>query len=473
MNARDYAVLTLDEKNLPGMPRQAFKRQSPKPPADPRDRALAEHIVAGVVKNYKLLETLLVAHADRPISQIDPRAGLILLVALYQLRFLDRVPDHAVVAEAVRQTRGFGEVGFAKAGGFVNAILRQALREPDVPLPTRDGDPAGYAEVVLSHPRALVEQLVSLLGANDMIRFCEHDNRTPPALVRFIGTHATSDLLEDNGEPALAGGSDSEPEPTAQAVGFESENARVAVRAHEQKDIAVVEGAKQADYAKWAEAGVAQVQDATSAGTVAALDVRAGMTVLDRCCGVGTKTQQLAELVGPGGRVFAVDALGSRVSTLRRLAARRGDLKNVTAKRAEWMGELPADWPAVYDRVLIDAPCSNSGVLARRPEARYAQHAAGQAELAALQLKLLADAWPCIAVNGLLAYATCSVWPGENGDIVRAFLADHDDAELVSEKSVWPSFETDDPARYHDGGYVAVLRKIAASDNQTQAESPA
>ena len=473
MDARDYAVLTLDEKNLPGMPRQAFKRQSPKPPTDPRDRALAEHIVAGVVKNYKLLETLLVAHADRPITQIDPRAGLILLVALYQLRFLDRVPDHAVVAEAVRQTRGFGEVGFAKAGGFVNAILRQALREPNVPLPGRKDDPAGYAETVLSHPRALVEQLITLLGADDTIRFCEHDNRTPPTLVRLIGTHMDSDLLEENGEPASAGGSGWDSEPTAQAVGFETETARVVVRAHEQEGIVVVEGAKQADFARWAEAGVAQVQDATSAATVAALDVRAGMTVLDRCCGVGTKTQQLAELVGTGGRVFAVDALGSRVSTLRRLASRRDDLKNVTAKRAERMAELPPDWPAIFDRILIDAPCSNSGVLARRPEARYAQHAAGQAELAALQRTILRDTWPSLAAGGLLAYATCSVWPGENGGIVRAFLADQPDAELVSEKSIWPSFETDDPSRYHDGGYVAVLRKAGASDNKTQAGPPA
>ena len=112
-------------------------------------------------------------------------------------------------------------------------------------------------------------------------------------------------------------------------------------------------------------------------------------------------------------------------------------------------------------------------MLARRPEARYTQHAAGQAELAALQLTILQDTWPSLAADGLLAYATCSVWPGENGEILKAFLAGRDDAELVSEKSTWPSFETDDPARYHDGGYVAVLRKIAASDNQTQAESPA
>ena len=466
MNARDYAVLTLDEKGLPGMPRQAFKRKSPTPPKDPRDRALAEHIVAGVVKNLKLLETLLVAHAERPIGQIDPRAGLILLVALYQLRFLDRVPDHAVVAEAVRQTRGFGEVAFAKAGGFVNAVLRQAIREPDVPLPRREQDPAGYAEVVLSHPRALVEQLVALIGVGDALLFCEHDNRTPPTLVRLIGRSRVEDLTLD-----------AAPEPTPDDVGLGEDvqrevTHRLVVREHEQEQVAVVEGAKQADFARWAESGVAQVQDATSAGIVRAFDVRPGMTVLDRCCGVGTKTQQLAELVGPEGRVFAVDALGSRVSTLRRIASRRADLKNITAKRAEWANELPLDWPTQYDRILVDAPCSNSGVLARRPEARYAQHAAGQTELSALQLKILGDSWPLVAPGGQLAYATCSVWPAENGDVIDAFRVAHPDAQVLLERGVWPGFRTEDPTRYREGGYVAVLQK-AASDNETQAGTPA
>ena len=463
MDARDFAVLTLDEKRLPGQPRQAFKRRSPTPPSDPRDRALGETIVIGVVKNLRLLETLLIHHASRPLDQVDPRARLVLLTALYQLRFLDRVPDHAVVTEAVRQTRSLNEPGFAKAAGFVNAILREALREGDVPLPSREDDPASYAEIVLSHPRPLVEQLIGLLGEADMLRFCEHDQRTPPTLVRLVGDHAREDLLarkitkETPVSPASAGvgddvAFDENPEPDLIA-------SRVSVRPHEQPGIVVVEGAKQADFAHWSQAGIAQVQDATSAAVVAPLDVQPGMTVLDRCCGVGTKTQQLAEQVGPTGRVYAVDALGSRVNTLRRLASRRPDLSNVTAKRAEWTAELPDDWPTAYDRILIDAPCSNSGVLARRPEARYAQHAAAYADLAALQRDILADTWPRLAEGGLLAYATCSVWPGENGQIVRDFLVGRDDAEIVAEHAYLPSFETDDPARYRDGGYVAVLRK--------------
>ena len=439
MDPRDYAVLALDERELPGLPRQAFKRRSPVPPEDPRDRALAEAIVTAVVKNLRLLDTLLGVYAKRPTSRIDGRARLILLVALAQIRLFDRVPDHALVTEAVQQTRRLREPGLARASGFVNAVLRAAVAgRGDVgdKLPPR-GNAAAYCEVVLSHPRRVVQKLIELLGPGDAVRFCEHDNRAAPALVRLVGG-ATVEALGSAASAAASG---------------------VVVEAHEQGGIVVVEGAKQADFARWADLGLGQPQDATSAAIVPALGVEAGMTVLDRCCGAGTKTQQLSEMAGEGGRVYAVDASGARVSTLRRLAKGRPTMGNVTAKRAEWMAELPADWPREYDRVLIDAPCANSGVMARRAEARYHQTPEHLTELAELQARLLADTWPAVKPGGRLAYATCSVWPEENGGVVGPFLETTPDATLVEERAWLPSFGTDDPARYRDGGYVAVIRK--------------
>jgi 16S rRNA (cytosine967-C5)-methyltransferase len=174
---------------------------------------------------------------------------------------------------------------------------------------------------------------------------------------------------------------------------------------------------------------------------------------------VGTKTQQLAEATGSGGRVFAVDAKGSRISTLRRLVSRRADLKHIIAKRGEWMSELGSDWPQRYDRILIDAPCSNSGVLARRAEARYADLSQAEEALPALQLAILRDTWPHLSADGVLAYATCSVFPEENGELVRRFLSAEPGAELVMERAVLPSFRTEAGTRYHDGGYLSLLRR--------------
>ena len=433
MDPRDYAVLTLDDKRLPGLPRQAFKRRSPVAPDDPRDRALAEALVTAVVKNLRLLETLVSGYAQRPITQIDARCRLILAVAVAQFKLFDRVPDHALVMEAVRQTRRLGEPGLAKAAGFVNAALRRAVRDAgdvEEKLPPR-GDARAYCEIVLSHPRPLVDRLFDLLGEADVVRFCEHDNATPPTLVRLIGDATIGQL---DGETTTA-------------------------TPHNQPGIAVVTSAKAADFKRWSAAGVAQPQDATSAAVVPLLGVEPGMTVLDRCCGVGTKTQQLSEAAGEAGRAFAVDALGSRVSLLRRLAGERPSMANVTAKRAEWAAQFPEDWPKQFDRILIDAPCGNSGVMARRAEARYAQSPDSLADLPPLQAKILADTWPLVAPGGRLAYATCSVWPEENGRIIADFLAATPDAEAVEERAWLPSFATRDPVQYRDGGYVAVLAK--------------
>ena len=143
MKPRDYALRELDPKHLPHWPAGAIKKSKPyAPPADPRDVALAEHIVAGVVKNVFLLQYLAQHHSGRNLKSIDPVVQKILAIALYQLRFLDRVPASAAVDEAVEQTRRFGQ---SRASGFVNAVLRKATRDPSPPLPTRDAPAAPFA----------------------------------------------------------------------------------------------------------------------------------------------------------------------------------------------------------------------------------------------------------------------------------------------------------------------------------------
>ena len=183
--------------------------------------------------------------------------------------------------ETVQQTRRLREAGLSKASGFVNAIMRRTVERGDISdkLPTRQ-NVIGYCEIVLSHPKPLVRRLIKLLGEKQTIQLCEHSNEEPPLIVRLIGDATATSL---DGE-------------------------RIEVAPHEQTGLVVVEGSKQSDVARWSDAGLAQPQDATSAAIVGSLDVRPGLTVLDRCCGVGTKTQQLCELAGEAGRVFAVDA---------------------------------------------------------------------------------------------------------------------------------------------------------------------
>lgn len=416
MSARDFALAALDATALPNWRTNLIRRKVP-PPTDPRDLALAEQIRVGVIKNLLLLQHLIAHHSGRKAKDIDVLAQKIMAIALYQLRFLTRVPASAAVNEAVEQTARFGRT---RAKGFVNAVLRKATREPD---PVIDNP-----SIALSHPREMFDRLVKLLGRDDAIRFAEHDNREPPTLVRLLGDTQAGDLHQEC----------------------------VTITSHEQTGMFVVEHAKQATLADWSRRGLAQVQDATAARVADECDVQPGQSALDRCCGFGTKTLQLAENVGRAGRVLAVDPNRERTDGLRRLLSARG-IENISIATAGWMRDI-VDRPKTFDRVLIDVPCSNSGVLARRPEARYRQDQTTLASLEKLQKEILSDTVDSVAPGGLLIYSTCSIWPEENAAMAKWFGEQHPQFELVRERSTWPSFDND-PARYHDGGYVAVFAR--------------
>ena len=429
MSARDAALVQLDARSLPNWPGGALRRHASASLTDPRDVGLAEQIVQGVLKNLLLLQYLTEHYSARALRKIDPLAQKVIAIALYQLRFLDRIPASAAVDEAVEQMKRFGH---AQAAGFVNAVLRKATRDPTPPLPARGEDAEAFAEVVLSHPALLFQRLQKLLGTDDALAFCEHDNRESPTLLRMIGGASIDQLRQD----APSG---------------------VTLEPHEQSGICVVAGAKRSLLAAWAKRGMAQVQDATAAGVGALSRIEPGQTVLDRCCGLGTKTLQLHEMMRGQGRLVAMDPNGERCARLRELIAERG-LANIEVHQAGWLKDVPELREVEFDRVLVDAPCSNSGVLARRAEARYAQADTAMASLIKLQRRILRDSMAQVRAGGLLIYSTCSVWREENQEIVAEMLRDRSGFEMEAERVTLPSFGTD-PARYRDGGYVAALRR--------------
>jgi 16S rRNA (cytosine967-C5)-methyltransferase len=412
MTARDHALHELDARRLPNWPPNLL-RQNFHAPADPRDLALSEQLTVGVIKNLLLLQHLTAHHSSRNLKSIDSLVQKILAIALYQLRFLTRIPASAAVDEAVEQTKRFRR---AKSAGFVNAILRNATRNSDPPL---------SADIALSHPKDLFKRLQSLLARDDALRFCEHDQLEPPTIIRL------------NSEKALP--------------------PHLAATPHEQQNLYVIQNAKRPQLAQLADEGIAQVQDPTAASVVPRLNLHPGHIVLDRCAGLGTKTLQIREHLADTGQVHAIDPAPHRIDTLRSLIATR-QLTNVHPHQASWIRELPG-LPAQFDRILIDAPCSNSGVLARRPEARYHQSASTLKSLAKLQDDVLNDTAPLAKPAGLLVYSTCSVWPEENQHRVQQFLSTHPEFQLVGDQATLPSF-TPEPTQYHDGGYYAVLRRI-------------
>ncbi len=464
MTPRDYALQDLDSKSLPnwpaGKPRrnraippvQSARNSRPRPhdlrpPTDPRDLALAEQITVGVIKNLLLLQHLIQHYSGRAPKSIDPIVQKILAIGLYQLRFLTRIPESAAVDQAVEQSKRFGQ---PRAAGFVNAVLRKATRDPAPPLPDESAA-ADHARLALSHPHDLFKRLGDLLGQADALRFCRHDQLEPPTILRLDDP---AGFLAQYTPESLAIPRNNDGFPTAPLTIND-----ITLTPHASAGMYVVTGAKRAALAEWAQKGLAQVQDPTAAAVITIARLQPGQSALDRCAGLGTKTLQIRRIIGDTGQLVALDPAEPRCDALRRLLQHR-QITNVAVHTSSWLREIKdrADVPATFDRAIVDVPCSNSGVLARRPEARYHQSDRNLKSLAELQDNILDDTAPAVAPAGLLIYSTCSVWPEENQLRVKAFLKRHADFELIEDRSTLPSFD-EDATRYSDGGYYAVFQK--------------
>jgi 16S rRNA (cytosine967-C5)-methyltransferase len=456
--ARLSALWELDQRALPNWPARTMRRLRRFRLSDARDIDLAEKITHGVVKELLVLQRLATEYSGRSLQQIDVPAQKILAVAMYQMRALARVPTHAIVDDAVEQAR---DAGLGGAGGFVNAVLRKAAMNraaganvPDQGSASLEGvtpvtpasapsvstkrqraaalqedrfTPSERAEREFSFPREVFDRFARLYGPDDALAMCRAFNADPPMLARLIAPTTIEQLV--------AAGVDATP--------------------HAQPGIVVLKDVRRAKLRELADAGLCQPQDATSAATVDHLDLQPGQRVLDRCCGRGTKTRQIHERVGPTGRVVAMDPSEERLAQLRELLAKHS-INNVQLVNAGTIDRL--DPEEEFERVLIDAPCSNSGVFARRPEARYHQNPKHVSRIVELQRRILTDTAPIVASGGRIVYATCSVWPEENEAVVEAFLKASGKFKRLNQQSIPPQ-PSEDPTQYRDGGFVAVLEK--------------
>lgn len=425
--ARDYALRRLDQKRLPGwlplrLPRKFA--QAINVPQDLRDLGLAEQIESGVVKNLLQLQYWTEVYSGRPLAKIHPLLQKILAMGIYQLRMLDRIPVSAAVDEAVEQAKRFG---LQHAAGFANAVLRKAARERTSPLP-EEAEPRKKAMLWYSHPPELFDRLATVFGPTPALAICAHNNLHPPTTVRLAAGKSLADVV-----------------------------AVCPAEPHSQEGMVILSSPDKSAIARLAQDAVGQVQDPTSAQVLTHANLMEGMSFLDRCCGVGTKTLQAWGYLGPTASIVAMDNSAERCAVLRStLVARR--ISNVRVVQAEMFPNASADLPRGFDRILVDVPCSNSGVLARRPEARYSQSPKALEQLVTLQKRILTDAAKRLAPKGLLIYSTCSIWPEENQGVVENLLQTSTGLGVVEQQTTLPSC-TDEPRNYHDGGYFAVIQR--------------
>ena len=426
------------------------------------DRHLYTALVYGVTERKTTLEFLLGQFSSRPISELDDTVRLALSMGLYQLIYLDRIPDHAALDETVSLVP-------RKVSGFVNAVLRAYLRfEASLPrLP--DGGKAPREKyltttnewisrfpvlgegaltalaVCYGVPVSLCETFVAALGydraASVLAGFCEK----PPMTVRVNTEKTTPEALAAE---LTAAGLTVEPAhyaPTALRV---PEGAITATEAFGRGDFFV--------------------QDEASQLCVTALDAHAGDVVADTCACPGSKSFGIALTMANTGEVHSFDLHKSKLTLITSGAERLG-LTIVTADERDARDPDPS-LLGRCDRVLCDVPCSGLGVIAKKPEIRH-KDLSESARLPAIQAAILEASAGYLKPGGVLVYSTCTILPSENGEVIRGFLASHPEfepldfafpagdpsvADVVSEGGMVTLFPDDNRT---DGFFIARLRK--------------
>ncbi|WP_080840253.1 16S rRNA (cytosine(967)-C(5))-methyltransferase RsmB [Cohnella massiliensis] len=362
-----------------------------------QDAALATEIAYGTIQRLNTIDYVLSDRVKGWPRKIEPWVRSLLRLSYYQLRFLDRVPAHAVVAEAVNIAKRRGHAGIA---GLVNGTLRGLLRDGVAPSLPDGLDEAERIALVHSYPLWLVRRWLAAYGAARTESLCAAGNEPPRASARVNRLRADRDrLLAEMAEAGIAA-----------MPSKLSPDGIVAVRS----------GSLAAT--PWYKDGLLTVQDESSMLVAAVADPRPGDRVLDCCAAPGGKTTQLAERMGDAGEVTANDIHAHKEALIREQAARLGlgSIRTMTGDALDLADRLP---PLSMDVVLLDAPCSGLGVIRRKPEIKWNKRPEDIAALAGLQRRLLERASALVRPGGTLVYSTCTIAPEENEETIRHFLS--------------------------------------------------
>ena len=435
------------------------------------DRGLCQELVYGIARWQMTLDWLIARKTEGRTQKDELR--LLLQLGLYQMFWLDRIPNHAAVHETVELAK---QLGLGPQAGFVNAVLRAYTRErvetEKLLSDLKISQPAlGY-----SHPDWLYQRWLARWGAEKSAQLMQSNNTPPPTFARInllktdaaklaaqwdaehvkfaarswdwtnaVGVTSAVFPLAPTGGEGRGGGAGQE----SSAIQSNPEAASalpspsLVFQLDSHPPLAELRSFKD---------GWFYIQDPSTLLAVQMLDPKPGQSILDLCAAPGGKTTFIAQLMQNRGRITAQDAQADRLGLIRENCVRLGVICVEASVAPQGIIPNPAK---KFDRVLVDAPCSNTGVMRRRVDLRWRICAEELERLRAGQLDLLRQAAPRLKPGGVLVYSTCSLEPEENGEVIKQFLAEHPKFSLESERELLPF--TDGV----DGAYVAKLKNSA------------
>ncbi len=390
-----------------------------------KDRRLCRELVLGILRNRLWLDRAIEHFSSRKIEKLDLAVTLALRLGLYQLRFLTRIPQSAAVNESVNLVR-FSRL--KSATSFANAVLRQAIREPNYDPATGIENNFERLAVETSHPQWLIERWAAQFGGERVASFARANNQPAPLAFRFTAqtfrdpNHSPEKLIEE----LKAAGADVI-ESNVAPGGW-----RVRQGARARENTGLVPGEPDSGMEglqKFSEQGMIYFQDEASQLVAHCVAARAGDRVLDVCAAPGSKSTLMAALA-PHSSVVAGDLYEQRTRLIQEFARQQG-ASNICVVQYDATSELPFPKDS-FDRVLVDAPCSGTGTLRQNPEIRWRLDESDILELAARQKLIMQNAANVVRPGGRIIYSTCSVEIDENEGVISEFLKDSPQFEQVA-----------------------------------------
>ncbi len=366
----------------------------------PSDRSLCTELVYGIIRHQRTLDTLIDQLGKKKAQQQPPDLRRILHIGLYQLRYLNNIPPSAAVNTSVNLAK---ENKLNRLSGVVNGILRQYIRnretKPD-PL-ILSSDPIKKLAIYYSFPDWIIETWLQQWGEETTEKLCHWFNQTPTIDIRINPLKTTLQTVQTQLTQVGVKVTPLPPFPCALRL-----QGKIG-------PITTLPGFSQ---------GYWSVQDTSAQLVSYLLDPQHGETIIDACAAPGGKTTHIAELMGDQGTIFACDRTPSRLKKVQE-NAQRLQLNSIQTIIGD-SRHLP-QFSKRGDRVLVDVPCSGLGTLHRHPDIRWRQTPENVQELTSLQLEILSQAAQWVKPQGTLVYATCTLNPVENQDIIESFLSSH------------------------------------------------
>lgn len=376
------------------------------------DRGFITELVYGSLRTLNTLDWILNQFLKKPVSELPARIKDILRMGVYQLFYMEKVPDSAACNESANLARIHGHAGTVK---LVNGVLRNIARKSqEIRFPDIETDPLSGIALKYSHPEWLVSRWIKEYGPEAAEDFCRANNIIPPNSIRTNTLKTTREKLRE----ILAD------------EGVNSSEGKFA------PETLIIEGFRSVGSIEAHKSGFFMVQDESSTLVGRVLNPKPGSFVIDACSAPGGKSTHMAQLMNNEGRIISADVHPHKMDLIKENADRLGvkiiEPVVLDATRLHEHYENKADF------ILVDAPCSGLGVLRRRPEIRWRKSEAQIKELSSLQKQILESSAKCLKSGGVLVYSTCTVTDEENIDVVNDFLNTHREFEAESMESVLP-----------------------------------